>query len=515
MLTPRRRWLLLTAAALVLVLPAFRANAIAAASTNDLFHQARTLGYLVPHHHAYERKKARLTRRFEARSQLARPASSPVTPDLPRSWRGVEPGFDMAPPDPTSAVGTKRFIELANGSYGIYDKAEDAPLAQGTLSRLVGGGTDVFDPQIIWDDTTGRFYYAAMDHRQPRRGAVDLVFGFSRSPFPDSADRGDWCKYSFSQRLLPDFPKLGDSKRFALIGVNKFGGSGGDYHYAHSDLIALTKPGRHSTRCPKRSQLNYTDKQIDRSAFTPVPANEIDTGSTGWAVARSRPLLKPGSKLYVFKITTRRGGTAQIHTSPTAVEVPQYEIAPEAPQGPLDTSDGRNTQAVAARDPAHDNKLALWTQHTVRGGAGAEVRWYEINPQGHSLLQSGVASDPNLFEFNGAISPDRQVRGKTRSGGDAMVLNYNTSSDQAAPDIRMVSKTPSEPQSNPLIVAAGKQPLSGLDCRHTDPCRWGDYAAATPDPSTAGRIWQTSEYVAPGPNRYGFASTWNFVADLP
>lgn len=46
----------------------------------------------------------------------------------------------------------------------------------------------------------------------------------------------------------------------------------------------------------------------------------------------------------------------------------------------IDTGDGRLPQAISAIDPARAGALAIWTSHTVSGGAGSMVRWYEIDP---------------------------------------------------------------------------------------------------------------------------------------
>jgi hypothetical protein len=171
---------------------------------------------------------------------------------------------------------------------------------------------------------------------------------------------------------------------------------------------------------------------------------------------------------------------------------------------------------VAAVDPAHGGTFAIWTQHTIDVGGRAAVRWYEIDPAAHSLLQSGTAASASLFQFNGAISPNRQVNGATKTGGGAMVLNYDTSSSTAFPGIRMVSKVGAGAQSGPVVVKNSPGPLSGFDCdAPTQFCRWGDYAAATPDPSTANRIWQVSQFaVGSGSGDTGPATsrTWNFVA---
>ena len=77
----------------------------------------------------------------------------------------------------------------------------------------------MFDPQIIWDPTTRRFYYVADDVYS----AIDnrLAFGFSKTASPSSA--ADFCKYviKFGPRF-PDYPKLGDTEDLLLIGANTF-----------------------------------------------------------------------------------------------------------------------------------------------------------------------------------------------------------------------------------------------------------------------------------------------------
>jgi hypothetical protein len=131
------------------------------------------------------------------------------------------------------------------------------------------------------------------------------------------------------------------------------------------------------------------------------------------------------------------------------------------------------------------------------------------------LLQKGKVTSPSLFEFNGAIAPNRRVNGSTESGGDAMVMNFNTSSSAAKPGIRMVSKIGKAAQSNQVIVKTSPGQLSGFDCAGSDPCRWGDSAAVTPDPSTRNRMWNVSQYaVGSGSGTSGPATsrTLHFVA---
>jgi hypothetical protein len=157
-------------------------------------------------------------------------------------------------------------------------------------------------------------------------------------------------------------------------------------------------------------------------------------------------------------------------TAPSRLKVPFYSIPATAPQPRsnyrIDTLAAQLTQAILAKDPSRGGKVALWTQHTVLGGSGAEVRWYEIEPTTKpSLFQKGTISGPNgLYAFNGAISPDRQVNGGTSRFGANMVVGFNTSSTEQRPDIRMVSKQGSAPVCDQVLIKSSPAILEHWSC---------------------------------------------------
>jgi hypothetical protein len=482
------------AAASLRVVPAHPAPA-GGGSLDPTARRALRQGYLVPNQRAYERAKAAAARRLARARALAvppplGPAARRLAPQIGRSWTG-----------------------------GATDNF--APLATGPLSTLAGAdpGDSLFDVQVIWDPTTRRFYYTMID--MANKSHNNLAFGFSKGSSPNGGSNSDWCKYKIGfGAQFPDFPKLGDSQSFAMIGSNLFNRGGS---FLGSDLLAISKPPSGSS-CPAPSSFKLDDAgplmiNATTPAFTPVAANEIDTNTTGFAVAR--PVSLPATQLSLFRVTRNpTTGDPVIQSTGTPVTVPSYGLPANAPQSgsinQIDTADARPTQAVAAVDPAHVGKFAIWTQHTINVGGRAAVRWYEIDPAAHSLLQSGTASSSSLFEFNGAISPDRQVNGTTKAGGDAMLLNFDTSSSTTLPAIRMVSKVGVGAQSGPVQVKSSPGPLSGFDCDSaTHVCRWGDYAAATPDPATANQIWQVSQFaIGSGSGTSGPATsrTLNFVA---
>ncbi len=456
-------------------------------------------GYLVPDRRAYERAKARAAKRAgRPASALAAPLTRQLAPATVSSWSGLHDD-DFAPSDSTGAVGTQRFIELVNSQFAIYGKGSMTPISTGSLNALANtSAADVlFDVQVIWDPTTRRFYYTMID--VVSRTQNRLAYGYSKTASPSSASGSDWCKYAINYgSRFPDFPKLGDSKYYALIGVNVFSGN----FFMGADALAINKPsGSGCQSDPKLEVRSDLTSHGSTLAFSPMPANEIDTKKSGWIAAI--PSSLPSRKISLFKVQ-KKNGEAKIQKTATQLKVHQYAEPAQAPQSgnstKIDTLDARLTQAVAATDPGHNDKFTIWTQHAVAGGAGSMVRWYEIHPSEPKLIQNGSIASGSQYAFDGAISPNRAVKGSSRSGGKNMVMNFVTSSGSSFPAIEMVSKKKGSGQSNPVLVKQSSGPIAGFDCAPFpgEPlfCRWGDYAAAIPDPSTSSRIWNVSQWAS-------------------
>ena len=458
---------------------------------------ALSQGYLVPDQRAYERSKA-MASRANPSLALTAPVFAKRAPSTVSSWQGLS-DTDFTPSDSTGAVGTKRFIQLVNSQFGIYDKGATTPTASGSLNTLAGvsSADTLFDVQVIWDPTTSRFFYTMIDEVSQTSNA--LAYGYSKTASPSSGSSSDWCRYSISfGGRFPDYPKLGDSKKFALIGINVFQGS----LFTGAEALAINKPSsgsgcQSSPKIKTKWPLMSNDSTL---AFTPVPANEIDTKDSGWIAAI--PSTLPSKKISLFKVKNDNG-EAKIQKTASQLKVSQYDAPVNAPQSGnnvrIDTLDGRLTQSVAAVDPSHNDKFTLWTQHAVSGGAGSKVRWYEIYPSDPKLIQDGSVSDGSTYVFDGAISPNRAVKGSDKSGGKNMVLNLVTSSGSSFPTIKIVSKKAGNGQSSPVTVKQSPGPIAGFDCSDSDqgdPCRWGDYASAPPDPSDSSRIWNVSEWAS-------------------
>ena len=473
-------------------------------------------GYLPLHAHEFAVAKAAANARAGVNVNSGRRGGGGGGGPVVTAYSNVSPSFNGTyftggtPPDTTGAIGPDRYIEAVNTQYGIYSRSGSL-INTGSLSSLTGISTGFFgytlsDPQMMWDAQTQRFYYSAVyyDFFLSDNG---LAVGWSKTATPSSS--ADFCQYAISAGSeLPDYPKLGDSSDFLLYGFNQFGNFGSTYD--GSAFVTLNKPPAGSTCASPSAFTVYTSGALHNAdsslASTPVPANLVDdSAGTGYVVANADLSVTPSANFVSVYAATKSGTDANgipipTFSGPTNVTVPSYSMPPSAPQNGssylLDTLDGRFEAAVAAVDPRNGGNVAIWTAHAVYGGAGSEERWYEINATG-SLLQSGVASDPSLFVWNGAISPDRLDNGTTGSFGGSMAMSVSTSSAGTYPAIQFVWKNAASAQTGlkKLVQSAG--PSIDLSCSSTTPCRWGDYSGATPDPAatgTIGKVWLANQY---------------------
>jgi hypothetical protein len=460
----------------------------------------RKQGYLVPNQAAYQQAKAAAAARYgqrapshltnAARSGRKAPLIASGDPDIGPAWTGQQDP-NVTPPDTTGAIGPTRYVELVNDQYAIYDRAGNV-ISSGGLQAFAGSNTpNVTDPQVIWDPGTGRFYTVVLDFSQDF-----LYVSYSRTASPSDAS-SSWCKYILDYSLLglPDYPKLGDSRGFWMIGSNIFAPN-----YIGSDVAWISKPPS-GTGCPNINTFNIGDLPgpllLDdgvTQAFTPVPANGIDTSNTGYVVATPP---SGGSYIDSYAVT---GDPSTGFGAPVRHDVTAYAAPPNAPQSgttkTLDTLDARLTMSVAAIDPSKGG-TAIWTEHTVAGGAGSKVNWYEFDPNANAAFRSGSVSDGSLYTFNAAISPDRLVNGGSARFGDTFVVAFDTSSASDFERIQMVSQWQDRAPSEFVEVKASPSFNDDFSCNLN--CRWGDYAGASPDPganafSNHGSIWLANQW---------------------
>ncbi len=426
-------------------------------------------------------------------------ASAPAPPGLlvglvnQPGFAATDEGGASTPPDTTGAIGPNHYLEMVNSLVGVYDRTL-APVASLDLAFFTGfPGASVFDPQILFDGRSGRWYYVA------DVGTSLLAMGWSKTADPSDLLNG-WCQFTsfITDPIFHDFPKLGGDDNFLTIGTNGY--STPAFTFVSSFIWATVKPLPGDTSCAvpngflfgsPASPLSNADSS---PAFTPVPANSTDANATGSIVAAHTDPF-PANKVMAWHLVRLGDGSASL-IADGDMTVNPFAIPPAAPQTGsaflIDTNDTRITQAVGRWDP-DAGAQAVWAQHTVAGPGGMSVvRWYEFLPAGSTVRQQGEVQNATDFVFAGAISP-------SSAGNDAAIF-YNRSSSSILPLIGSHSRTSATPLSTmdaaELVLGTSVDPLQetafGNNCI-VDPCRWGDYAGATPDPMFAGTVWGTGE----------------------
>ena len=448
------------------------------------------------------------------------------------------------PPDTTGAIGPTRYVEVTNGEVAVYDRANLGQVGPSMLFRNFAGRPApefVVDPQIMWDSSTSRFYAVGVQRSFSTSGpsGTEPVLDFLNVMWSKTSDPTDlvngWCRVRFptddfggageadDHYYFDDYPKLGDNATHLVIGVNVFEHdktNGRAFNvtqprpFRGSRIWTLPKPAA-GTSCPGSlpatafgAPTNITSSRYpDRDgsfAFTPVPTIGVDGAATGYVVASDNPATG-ASRQDVNVWTVDPAGTVAL--AGADVNVGSFGVPANVPQpnpglGTLDALDARLYQAFATNDPDVGGP-AIWTAHTIFGGAGAMVRGYELLPgaalprQSFSFLGAG----DGLYVFNGVIAP--------ATNGRSAVANFNTGSDTSRVDIRVRARPAGAPLNSfePSLVIGTSPAFSGTpagcDDAATmgfDPCRWGDYSGLSPDPENGEVVWGSNQLQGPAGN---------------
>jgi hypothetical protein len=120
------------------------------------------------------------------------------------------------------------------------------------------------------------------------------------------------------------------------------------------------------------------------------------------------------------------------------------------------------------------------------------------------LRQQGDVVSGTDFVFNGAVSPS--------IGGDSAAVFYNRGGASTLPVIGARTRSSSTPlgslDAGELLVGQSSAADQDFTCAPTTPCRWGDYAGASPDPANPGVVWGSNQVTGGCLFICGFFAQW-------
>ncbi len=398
-------------------------------------------------------------------------------------------GFAFVPPDTNGAVGATQFVQIVNVTYAVYDKKTGALVLGPALIHTVWSGFggpceqagDGGDPVVLYDQLAGRWLVSQLQFNNTFTSNEQCV-AISTS----SDATGSYNRYEFDFGAnFPDYPKFGVWPDAYYYTANTFGPRSflGAQACAF-DRAAMLVGSSASMICFQNppSVASLLPSDLDGSTLPPA-------GQPNFFVD-----IADSSDLNIFQFHVDFANPANsTFTGPVLIPVaPFTEICaraitlaciPEPPAGEkVDGLGDRLMFRLAYRNFGDHESLVV--NHTIKGGALAGVRWYEIRSPGSSpaVFQQGTVVDPNTDFWLGSIAMDKAGN---------IALGFSASSHELDPSVFMVGRAPSDP----LGTMAGPNVLvNGGGVQENSFKRWGDYSSMAIDPNDDCTFWYTQEY---------------------
>jgi hypothetical protein len=447
-----------------------------------------------------------------ARRPLAAPASSipggPPPAPVFRTFIGGTDTRTVSPPDTSGGVGRAFVLTAVNDMVYVHDRAGTVLSALSLdifWQGLFGGQIDTFDPRIVFDPATDRFYFATMAGAESTSSEVLLAVSSSNDP------RGAWqpVRIGVDPAQAPsgpvwlDFPSIGFSDDKITVTVNLFKIAGNQfvgasiYVFEKSDLLTPTGSNR-----VKRFDL------FNKGA-TFVPAVTRDPKvADHWLVNRWS-----GSQLALYRVTGSVA-TGNVKLAPAGFVMspgPPWNSFGQLPSGA--TLEAPQMSVPRTVDAGNDRILAL----VLRGN---------VLHASHGIYLPAVAPDrtaAQIWQIDATSFATTTVRIDHPAGGTAgnatppVFVSFPTIDVNDAGDLLVGHAWLSadlHPSGALTFLPGGDHKAAttivfanGLDTYESSD-RWGDYSITQVDPANDHDFWTQQEMAA---KRVGSTTIWQTV----
>lgn len=394
------------------------------------------------------------------------------------------------PPDTMGAAGPEHYVELLNGRYSVYRKRDGTRVQTSSLNSFwssagVAFTNSTFDPRVVYDHASRRWFAAAVDNA---RGPNGILLAVSDGADPTLGWQGLRVDSDPTDVRWADFPMMGLNADGVYIAANMFGisGAGADisiWSFPKADLVGATPSAAN------RSEFLLANAGF--RGFSPHPA--IDYGASdgrgvllsalsGTQRARSDVLGSDAGGATLAPVTYL--ATASILNPPRGRQ----------PDGTRDLEAGDSRFSSAPFRVGDD----LWAVHTVAAsgaGTNAALRWYRIDVPSNTVVETGVILE---------VGRDLYYPSIAANGDGDVVIGYSRSGIGADEFISAYAVLGTRDGSSttfgaPTLLQAGVDNYfqdfgSGRN-------RWGDYSSVSPDPADPGIFW-TSQLFANSGDRW-------------
>jgi hypothetical protein len=379
-------------------------------------------------------------------------------------------------------VGPDHVVLITNGAIAFFTR-DGALTFQDQIEGPSGfwgslGATGfVFDPEVVYDELSGRFFALAAEAFAPGPDSYALV-----AVSDDSDPNGAWHKYRFpTTAIFGDFidsPNISVDDEAVYVTADQGDGLAyGVFIFDKASLLAGVPPAVENVLTVPTAIESAGIPPVsfdDPPSLYMIEHRESATNTTVRLIALQDPLLQP--PLGSPTVTTMFLG------------VPSYGPPEDPPQ-----------QGTTVRPETFDSRFwsvayrngSLWATHHINS-ARVLARWYEIAMNGWPdsgmlpvLVQSGnIDPGPGIRTFFSAITVDDH-------GNAAMVFARSSPSEPISMSTAFRYRSDPLGTFRPPVIQQSSQGPETSE-------RWGDYGAVNVDPVNGITFWGHHEYAVSG-----------------
>ncbi|MBI3910006.1 MAG: hypothetical protein HY320_03625 [Armatimonadetes bacterium] len=428
---------------------------------------------------------------------LSEPTDGPRTPSPSLEFEGVDgtakDGFFHKPPDTHVAVGTGsgaagRVVMVTNSGLQIWDKTGTSLAGPTPLDTFLGTTVpDAFDPKVLFDQHSGRFFIVALEGTTPSglSAMSNVHIAVSSSSTPGNLTT-DWTTLSGSALTTIgafatwfDYPGIGADDDSLFVTGNLFdaGGSFRGVKIRVFDKSALLA-----------GSYTFVDLDYDTSFGSTIqPAHVYGTTDSGNFYLVNRW----GATAYRLWEISGDPGAPTLEGNALRAWAAGSLLSAGAPQ--LDSSITLDLLSPRVQNAVYRNGIISAALTSDKDSdSKSEVFWAKIAtngglPTAPTISDSGYidGSDGDEWTFMPAIN--------VNAHGDTIICYSQSYTDQYA-DMRYATRAYADAAGTFTASVVAKTSIGFYDAFDTDnPERWGDYAGAVVDP-TDDSFWVAHEY---------------------
>lgn len=394
------------------------------------------------------------------------------------------------PPDTMGAVGPDHIMVLLNGRASVYNKSTGSLVGSGkslnqfwTDAGTTPSGSFAFDPRVIYDKDSGRWFAVSVDNAG---GANNFFLAVSATSDPSGTWKALKIDSDTANTRFADFPTLGVDKQGVYLTANMFPVTGTTGLDVDITIMSL----------PKADLLLATPSAASKSEFQLVGLNrgysiQPAVNFSGSADNKAELLGMSVDTSNLIRTNILNPGSAGATlSSPTTIANTSFD-PPTADQPGTAANFNTGDRRFSANTVVSNG--SLWAVHSTNVSGRTAVEWLRINPVTNTIIQSGVISDPSLSFFFPSIAVnefDQVLIGFSGSGASTFGSSYYAFGETSG------STTTFSPVSQAKAGSAQYQVLDGSGRN-----RWGDYSATVVDPVNPSDFW-TFQLFAPSTNNW-------------